>query len=450
MNNSDLLADSFIRNYTVYNYSNQGREVKTKDLLYEEHSHIGEVKSLEVIDGLYVHVPLALYGSDEYTYPLSDKTIVKPNYVASVDAASERDMMLADLVVTWNVINYFHPYLSDEVNDWGACLLSAINEVYQSDRYSLDPLRRMMANVKDAHFVANSPRENKDYNFLPIRVHRDGNHIIVTNSLDKAILPGDEIIQVNGGSAIDRYIECEELVSGSPQYKSHIAEQIWLRENAPKAEIALERNGKHYSIIISSIDRGKFISDLIANNNIKQSRWLNQDTLYLNTRASSLAEIIELLKPRKKEQTVLIDIRDGSSFMLMNILPYIADERDLKPFRECISQTPMVYKPETPSIEDTLDDVEIPNLQYNNIFITGPMNYSHDEEVVDYALYCGIAKTAGAATAGCNGRVNRISLPSEGFVNFTGRKVFSNLGKRGYYYGKGIPVIENCDLIECY
>lgn len=449
LNNSDLLADSFIRNYTVYNYSNQGREVKTKDLLYEEHSHIGEVKSLEVIDGLYVHVPLALYGSDEYTYPVSDKTIVKPNYVASVDAASERDMMLADIVVTWNVINYFHPYLSDEVNDWGACLLSAINEVYQSDRYSLDPLRRMMANVKDAHFVANSPRENKDYNFLPIRVHRDGNHIIVTNSLDKAILPGDEIIQVNGGSAIDRYIECEELVSGSPQYKSHIAEQIWLRENAPKAEIALERNGKHHSIIISSIDRGKFISDLIANNNIKQSRWLNQDTLYLNTRASSLAEIIELLKPRKKEQTVLIDIRDGSSFMLMNILPYIADERDLKSFRECISQTPMVYKPETPSINDTLDDVEIPSLQYNNIFITGPMNYSHDEEVVDYALYCGIAKTAGAATAGCNGRVNRISLPSEGFVNFTGRKVFSNLGKRGYYYGRGIPATENIDLMEC-
>lgn len=109
----------------------------------------------------------------------------------------------------------------------------------------------------------------------------------------------------------------------------------------------------------------------------------------------------------------------------------------------------MVYKPETPSIEDTLDDIEIPNLQYNNIFITGPMNYSHDEEVVDYALYCGIAKTAGAATAGCNGRVNRISLPSEGFVNFTGRKVFSNLGKRGYYYGRGIPATENIDLMEC-
>lgn len=450
LNGSDMLANSFIRNYTVYDYSSHGYVVSTKDLLFEEHSHIGDIKSIEVIDGLYVHVPLALYGNDEYTYPLSDDTIILPDYQASADDATERDMMLADLIVTWNVINYFHPYLSDMVNDWNFCLLSAINEVFESERYSLDPLRRMMANVKDAHFVANSPREVKDYNFLPIRVRREGNSVIVNKSIDKAIFPGDEILHIEGNSAIERYNECEELVSGSPQYKSHIAEQIWLREYAPEVEIILERNGEHHSVIISSIDRSKFINYLMANGEIKQSGWLNQDMLYLNTRASSLAEIIALLKPRKREQTVLIDIRDGSSFMLMNILPYIADERDLLPFRRGISQTPLVYKPETPSIAETLENVEIPSLQYNNIFITGPMNYSHDEEVVDYALYCGIAKTAGAATAGCNGRVNRIPLPSEGFVCFTGRKVFSNLGKRGYYYGKGIPVIENCDLIECY
>ena len=52
----------------------------------------------------------------------------------------------------------------------------------------------------------------------------------------------------------------------------------------------------------------------------------------------------------------------------------------------------------------------MPSLQYNNLFITGPMNYSHDEKVVDYALYCGIAKTIGVATAGRNGLVNRIPL----------------------------------------
>lgn len=67
------------------------------------------------------------------------------------------------------------------------------------------------------------------------------------------------------------------------------------------------------------------------------------------------------------------------------------------------------------------------------------MNYSHDEEVVDYALYCGIARTTGEATAGCNGRIKRMTLPSGGTMYFTGMKVLSNLGKQGYYYGKGIP-----------
>lgn len=59
----------------------------------------------------------------------------------------------------------------------------------------------------------------------------------------------------------------------------------------------------------------------------------------------------------------------------------------------------------------------MPSLQYNNLFITDPMNYSHDEKVVDYALYCGIAKIIGVATAGCNGLVNRIPLPFGGIFN---------------------------------
>ena len=127
----------------------------------------------------------------------------------------------------------------------------------------------------------------------------------------------------------------------------------------------------------------------------------------------------------------------------MNILPYIADTEDFRPFRKGISHTPEVYLPKSPSIRDTLENIEIPELKYDNVFITEPMNYSHDEEVIDYAVYCGIAKTAGKATAGCNGRINKIPLPSGGTVTFTGRNVFSHLGKQGYYYATGIVSNEN-------
>ena len=77
-------------------------------------------------------------------------------------------------------------------------------------------------------------------------------------------------------------------------------------------------------------------------------------------------------------------------------------------------------------------------------------NYGSLKRGIGYQDCSGGLKRKEIHLSRCVGRVNRISLPSEGFVNFTGRKVFSNLGKRGYYYGKGIPATENCDLIECY
>ena len=229
-------------------------------------------------------------------------------------------------------------------------------------------------------------------------------------------------------------------MSGSPQYKRYVAEQIWLRQYVPEQTLVLMRDGEEVAVSARKVERSEFVERLLPDENLNNSRWINKDTLYLNTALSDLQEIKELLSMRNESQTVLIDIRNGSRFLLMNILPYIADKADLLPFRAGISRIPKVFIPQTPVIKDTLENIDVPVLKYDNVFITGPMNYSHDEEVVDYALYCGVATTAGEPTAGCNGRINRIPLPSGGAVYFTGTKVFSSLGPRGYYYGKGISV----------
>lgn len=434
----DLLKSPFIRNEAVYEYSETGATISTKELLFEEFSHVGDVKTIKIIDGLYAHIPLALYGNNEHTYPLLKDNIKRIDYSNIEDLISDREMMIADLIVTWNAVKYFHPYMSDEVKDWNDCLMSALNEVCVCETYSLDPLRRMMANVNDAHFIANSQRESKDYVFLPVWAEKKKDKVIVTKSTDSSICIGDRIILIGRKPAIEKYEECENLISGSPQYKSYIAEQIFPRSYDISTKILLERNGEFINTNVQCIERGEFINKFLYDVKAKPSKWISSDTLYLNTRFTTLAEIKELLDMRQKNQTVLVDIRDGCSFLLENILPYIADTRDLMPFRKGVSQTPKVYVPEPISIRDTLENIQIPEIKYDNIFITGPMNYSHDEEVIDYAIYCGIARTIGKATAGCNGRINKIPLPSGGTVTFTGRKVFSHLGKQGYYYGRGI------------
>ncbi len=431
----DLRKTPHRRNTHIYNYSDNCSVISTRDRIFEEQAHIGDVNSIEIVDGLYAHIPLALYGTDEYTYPTlsaSDKHVnTNSNY-------TEYQKMVADLIVTWNVIKYFHPYLSDEVKDWDSCLLSTLKECEFADKFTLNPIRHLMANVNDAHCVANSPCEEKSYGFMPIRVKKSGNKVVVTQSTLSTIHPGDEVASVGNRRAIELYTECEKLVSGSPQYKSYRAELIWLRQEAERQKLHLVRDKQRISVDVERIAREEFIATLLSNNNAKASQWIDSNTLYINTGSSDLSQIKELLKTRSVEQTVLIDIRNGSRFLLASILPLISDKEDLIPTRAGISQIPKVYMPQSPTIKDCTTNIDLPTLKYNNIFITGAMNYSHDEEVVDYALYCGIATTAGEATAGCNGRINSIPLPSGGSVIFTGTKVFSNLGMQGYYYGKGI------------
>lgn len=89
-------------------------------------------------------------------------------------------------------------------------------------------------------------------------------------------------------------------------------------------------------------------------------------------------------------------------------------------------------------IADTLTNAVVKSPNKYNIFLTGPLNYSHHEEVLDYIRYAGIGYFVGTNTGGCNGGINVITLPSGREMCFTGTKVLSNLGRSGYYYSTGI------------
>ena len=71
--------------------------------------------------------------------------------------------MYADLIVAWNAIKYFGPYLAEMRLDWDEELRKALSRASRCKRYDLRPLRLMMAQIEDAHvrlgalFTAASP-----------------------------------------------------------------------------------------------------------------------------------------------------------------------------------------------------------------------------------------------------------------------------------------------------
>ena len=142
-----------------YRTDSSGRyDIRVYDLLparmqlFEGHASCGEYRSERLTEGLYAHVPLALYDTRSGTYPSGDPETLEDLLRATESAApSDRAKMYADPIVAWNAIKYFGPYLAEMRLDWDEELRKALSRASRCKRYDLKPLRLMMAQIEDAH-----------------------------------------------------------------------------------------------------------------------------------------------------------------------------------------------------------------------------------------------------------------------------------------------------------
>ena len=178
--------------------------------LFEGHASCGEYRSERLIEGLYAHVPLALYDTRSGTYPSGDPETLEDLLRATESAApSDRAKMYADPIVAWNAIKYFGPYLAEMRLDWDEELRKALSRASRCKRYDLKPLRLMMAQIEDAHVhyvepAASQVRER----FLPLQVRKMERLIVVTDSKDSSLRKGDIVRTVDGADATDDFRRC--------------------------------------------------------------------------------------------------------------------------------------------------------------------------------------------------------------------------------------------------
>lgn len=429
----------------VYDYSVEGETVtvSTRDRLFGDCSSFGDVAVRKLADGLYIHVPLALYGTDESTFPAYDSAAAR-ELMRKAEAAGAGELrgdvtMCADIAVAWNAMRYFHPYLSDLDLDWAAVLSGYMGKAVERAVYDPGLLRRMLALLDDAHIAVTCPSELADTEYLPLRVRRIGDEIVVVHSEDNRLKAGDVIVSVNGRPAISSWRECENEISGSPQYKSVRAETLWLRSfgHGKDALLSIEDGNGTREVEVTLIDRTEFITGAGSALFGRESGWINDSTLYINTSRSDMDRIRTLLRDRTAGQKVIVDNRYGSRTVAMHLLSELIGG-NVRPPREDIVTIPQVYLPEAPAIQDAAEDIPVPAPDRNLIFLANASNISHFEDAYDYMRYIGAGIIVGSPTGGCTGRINTLRLPSGTFFTFTGTKVLSHLGRQGMFYAKGI------------
>lgn len=443
----DFVENNLYEYLYEYSATEKGVCFQTKNLLFEEHANFGDYKSQKLAEGLYVHVPLALYGTKGKTFPAGnreDLSNLKSQIEIATDSVPESINMWADAIVAWNVIEYFSPYLSEIPVNWDNELRNTLSAISPHDKeYNARPIRQMMTKLEDGHvrFIETN-KNSSDEKYLPLFVKKINNQIVVVDAMDPSFQNGDVILKINGVDALSDFISFEEVISGGKQYKASLAaHEWWSHYRKVPGTITMEvlRDGKTRTLLTSTVNSSKY-SNLFYSSPSRQqnkpSRWLDNNVLYINTNMSDFDEVQQLLDERESHQTVIVDARDGSRFLFRYMIPLLSPETEIKYNSRYI--TPKVAYPKTPIIEDTLRSLprNAPNMK--NIFLIGPNMISNEEDTLDNVRLRGLGFFVGSNTAGCNGRMNFIFLPSGREVYFTGMKALSTMGVDHYYYRTGI------------
>ncbi|MDD6364443.1 MAG: S41 family peptidase [Bacteroidales bacterium] len=418
--------------YRTYHYleSEDGLTAICRKEVYKD-TESRNLINLPVADGLYAHIPLLLY--DGYDKPAGKK---EENQNREY---SEEERNIADIIVMWNVIRYFSPYLNESGMDWDLELKKAVRSVLEGED-GIRVLKRMLGGLQDAHIYY--PNESIDLrqNVLPAVIAYIEDKAVVLESMDPQLKPGDILVTADKKNVAKYAQEEMTLFSASDHTSSSWLYQSPMPCNSSEVRCVIKRSGKRLTLNVPSIPKGYYFQLYWQNyySNGDSSRWIDDNICYINLSNTSFTAIGNLLEKRTDDDFVIIDMRKRTSgFIAREILQYIAPDLAYRNIPDYIpkSSYPEVknpsYRAEYVSPMCKTPDEYI-------IFLSGPRNISNEEIFLDFVKHRGVGIIIGENSAGISGAINTATLPSGLKVSFSGQRAYSNSGMEEDYYINGV------------
>ena len=418
--------------YRTYHYleSEDGLTAICRNEVYKD-TESRNLINLPVADGLYAHIPLLLY--DGYDKPAGK---MEENQNGEY---SEEERNIADIIVMWNVIRYFSPYLSESGMDWDLELKKAVRSVLEGED-GIRVLKRMLGGLKDAHIYY--PNESIDLrqNVLPAVIAYIEDKAVVLESMDPQLKPGDILVTADKKNVAKYAQEEMTLFSASDHTSSSWLYQSPMPCNSAEVRCVIKRSGKRLTLNVPSIPKGYYFQLYWQNYYSKgdASRWIDDNICYINLSNTSFTAIGDLLEKRTDDDYVIIDMRKRTSgFIAREILQYIAPDL---PYRNIPDYIPKSSYPEVknPSYRAEYVSPMCKTPDEHIIFLSGPRNISNEEIFLDFVKHRGVGVIIGENSAGISGAINTVTLPSGLKVSFSGQRAYSNNGMEEDYYINGV------------
>ena len=307
------------------------------------------------------------------------------------------------------------------------------------DDHSIDDhvvtLERLTAAAPDGHVSVSCPGQT-ELAYLPFAIDFIEGQIIVTTSADSAVRRGDVLVSVDGQPAIQLLSAEEALVSGSPQWKLVGAlQQLGKGRPGSTFVMRLRRGGTEMTVSGARIEHP--MSEERLHGPIER---LDDGIYYLDLSRASMVEINQVMDRLVGAPGIVVDVRDYPKLdheLLSHLLTHVDDLHGWE-------LIPLVIRPDSASSpvgwQDTTQE-NMPAVSVNQhirgrvAFLTGPRAISYAESIMALVEYYHLGEIVGASTAGTNGDIAQLTMPTGCTTYVTGRRVTKPDGSRHHLIG---------------
>jgi len=439
LNGSSYTVKHWSKPVTAYELKFE--KVEAPGVYYQTSLKMGDVIRKEIAPGIAVIVPQFLYGDAQHTFPQvaarditgleTDmyNTVQKDKDGNVIDSGSELDIRLANIIMSWNVINNSYPYWARASKTPIEVLNNGLNRA-MIDKTNLDflkTLKEMYAPLNDGLFEVflNAPEIAYNNFFAQISLEKVDGKIIIASVTDTAlavkVAAGDVVIAIDHKPALKAFNDTRRLLSGSTQRKTLLALQS-LTAGPENSTILLTvyHDGKKEDVNLVCDEFGVFNGQQFVRRSEKQSAWVGPGVYYLNLANDSISAHVKEFKSAK---AVIFDLRNDNFTHDNTLFSYFAKtsgsfsmfgipEID-KPGHQYIRYKPIniTQKPQSPFTTQQL------------YFITDASTTGVLEELALYVKKHNLGKLIGNKTGGVYTGANIFAVLGDYQLSFSGLKL---------------------------
>jgi hypothetical protein len=393
--------------------------------LFEAPLNAGSSVDIDLGSGLHARVPLTLSDPDAK----AGATRLEPlealrQAVASVPVTSDAvgvDARLADVTVAWSVFRHFYPYFEEAVVDWNERLVPQMTRAYEATTRDgqREALRLLVADLRDGHGGVVDVQRGPSQGALQIQLQVVEGRIVIVAS-DVADAPVGAVVASIGGVPAERRVaDAARLSSGSPQWKERRALlEIITCQPGSSVPIAIDTPTGPRSVSVTCEGKPPVVE--------KRPSALAEvapGIRYVDLTRATMAQITPALPELSAATGIVFDLRGYPTDAGNGILPYLLTtaetdrwmhvNRIVGPYGQSAGWQDMGWNRQPAS----------PHLGGRIVFLTDGRAISYAESVMGYVADRKLGTIVGGATAGANGNVAALIVPTGFRLTFTGMRV---------------------------